>query len=106
MPGPKKRPAVFPINFLPGFPVRVRQPGTVMAASHFPSPTAGKAAAASRPGRRAALSVPVLSFPVIAPAALAAALGLLLLAGVGFVQHSALHEAAHDVRHSVGFPCH
>lgn len=31
-------------------------------------------------------------------------LGLIVLAG--HVQASALHDAAHDVRHATGFPCH
>jgi cobalt transporter subunit CbtB len=33
-------------------------------------------------------------------------LGLVMLYGAGFVQTSAVHNAAHDARHSVGFPCH
>lgn len=33
-------------------------------------------------------------------------LGLLILYGAGFVQTSAVHNAAHDMRHSAGFPCH
>lgn len=37
---------------------------------------------------------------------LAAALGVVLLAGVGFWQVDAVHNAAHDTRHSAGFPCH
>ncbi len=37
---------------------------------------------------------------------LAAALGVVLLAGVGFWQVEAVHNAAHDTRHSAGFPCH
>jgi cobalt transporter subunit CbtB len=37
---------------------------------------------------------------------MAAALGLLVIAGAGFVQISAAHNAAHDYRHSMGFPCH
>lgn len=39
-------------------------------------------------------------------ALLAACLGALLLAGVGFSHIPALHNAAHDTRHSNGFPCH
>lgn len=35
---------------------------------------------------------------------LALGLGVLFLAG--HVQASALHDAAHDVRHATGFPCH
>ena len=33
-------------------------------------------------------------------------LGLVILYGAGFVQTSAVHNAAHDMRHSQGFPCH
>lgn len=40
------------------------------------------------------------------PIALAAVLGLTLITLTGHVQAAALHEAAHDVRHATGFPCH
>ncbi len=33
-------------------------------------------------------------------------LGVVMLYGAGFVQASAVHNAAHDMRHSQGFPCH
>ena len=33
-------------------------------------------------------------------------LGLAILYGVGFEQAPMAHNAAHDVRHSQGFPCH
>lgn len=33
-------------------------------------------------------------------------LGVIILYGVGFVSAQAVHNAAHDVRHSQGFPCH
>jgi cobalt transporter subunit CbtB len=39
-------------------------------------------------------------------ALLAAALGMVLLFGVGFSHVEALHNAAHDTRHSAAFPCH
>ena len=39
-------------------------------------------------------------------AALAAVLGLFLLWGVGFSHIPVLHNAAHDSRHSLAFPCH
>lgn len=32
--------------------------------------------------------------------------GALLIALVGFVPIAAVHNAAHDTRHSVAFPCH
>jgi cobalt transporter subunit CbtB len=46
------------------------------------------------------------SFARVIPAALAALLGLALLYGAGFSGMEALHDAAHDSRHSAGFPCH
>lgn len=33
-------------------------------------------------------------------------LGLGLLATVGFAGPHAVHNAAHDTRHAIGFPCH
>lgn len=32
--------------------------------------------------------------------------GIVILYGAAFVQTSAVHNAAHDMRHSQGFPCH
>jgi cobalt transporter subunit CbtB len=42
----------------------------------------------------------------VVPAILAALLGLFILWGVGFAGPSVIHNAAHDTRHSVYFPCH
>jgi len=39
-------------------------------------------------------------------AALAAFLGVFLVWGVGFSPIGVVHNAAHDTRHSTGFPCH
>lgn len=36
----------------------------------------------------------------------AAGLGVLFIGGVGFAAMPAVHDAAHDVRHVIGFPCH
>ena len=49
-----------------------------------------------------------ISTTIAKPLQLAAALllGIVILYGVGFVQTSAAHNAAHDMRHSQGFPCH
>lgn len=33
-------------------------------------------------------------------------LGTVVLFGAGFVQTAAVHNAAHDVRHTLAFPCH
>jgi cobalt transporter subunit CbtB len=32
--------------------------------------------------------------------------GMVLIYGVGLAQDARLHNAAHDTRHSIGFPCH
>lgn len=40
------------------------------------------------------------------PALFAMILGLGVIAITGHVQAAALHDAAHDVRHATGFPCH
>lgn len=39
-------------------------------------------------------------------AVMAAVLGAFLVWGVGFSPVAALHNAAHDTRHSMAFPCH
>jgi len=38
--------------------------------------------------------------------ALAALLGTFIIGFVGFSHIDAVHNAAHDYRHSMGFPCH
>jgi len=43
---------------------------------------------------------------VVVPAALAAAVGLFIIAMVGFAGSDVLHNAAHDTRHGAAFPCH
>ena len=43
---------------------------------------------------------------VVASALAVGGLGLALLWGVGFSNIDAVHDAAHDTRHSTGFPCH
>lgn len=37
---------------------------------------------------------------------LALCIGLVLIGGVGFASDMAIHNGAHDTRHSLGFPCH
>ena len=41
-----------------------------------------------------------------AVAVLGALFGLFLIYGVGFAHPEAIHNAAHDSRHSFAFPCH
>jgi cobalt transporter subunit CbtB len=38
--------------------------------------------------------------------ALAGLLGVFIIGGVGFSHVAAVHNAAHDARHSLAFPCH
>ena len=40
------------------------------------------------------------------PIVMAALLGIFIIGGVGFSHIEAVHNAAHDYRHSMGFPCH
>ncbi|GAA6158534.1 MULTISPECIES: CbtB domain-containing protein [Ruegeria] len=42
----------------------------------------------------------------ILPVMFAVVLGLGVITLTGHVQAAALHDAAHDVRHATGFPCH
>lgn len=42
----------------------------------------------------------------IVPALLALFLGVFVIGMAGFSPISALHNAAHDTRHSAAFPCH
>ncbi len=63
-----------------------------------PSTTATIAAAV--PGRR------VSALSAASQALLAALFGAFLIWGVGFSPINAVHNAAHDTRHSNAFPCH
>jgi len=40
------------------------------------------------------------------PVFMAALLGIFIIGGVGFSHIEAVHNAAHDYRHSMAFPCH
>lgn len=40
------------------------------------------------------------------PVIFAATLGFMVMVVAGHAQTQALHDAAHDMRHSAGFPCH
>jgi cobalt transporter subunit CbtB len=54
----------------------------------------------------AALPVAGKNLSVVFQAVLAMALGLFIVGVVGFSHIDAIHNAAHDVRHSNAFPCH
>ena len=52
------------------------------------------------------LGTTVVKTQVAAPALLALLLGAFLILGTGFAHSDAIHNAAHDSRHSFAFPCH
>ncbi|HTT36161.1 MAG TPA: CbtB domain-containing protein [Burkholderiales bacterium] len=45
-------------------------------------------------------------FAAIWPVCIAAALGVVLVSLAGFAGSQSIHNAAHDARHSLNFPCH
>lgn len=51
-------------------------------------------------------SIPVALKNKILPSLLAAILGSTIVFAMGFAETPVLHNAAHDGRHSAGFPCH
>jgi cobalt transporter subunit CbtB len=56
--------------------------------------------------RRAGTDAASVSSSRVVAVALAALLGTMLVAGTGFAHSEAVHNAAHDTRHSLAFPCH
>ncbi|MCX7319473.1 MAG: CbtB-domain containing protein [Hyphomicrobiales bacterium] len=54
----------------------------------------------------ATTNVAATNVNVVVQAVLAMALGLFVVGVVGFSHISAVHNAAHDVRHANAFPCH
>jgi cobalt transporter subunit CbtB len=57
-------------------------------------------------GNIGAKSIPAIWNDRILPSVLAGILGCTIVFAMGFAETSALHNAAHDGRHSAGFPCH
>jgi cobalt transporter subunit CbtB len=51
-------------------------------------------------------SAAALSLSRAIPIFAAALLGIFIIGGVGFSHIEAVHNAAHDYRHSMAFPCH
>jgi cobalt transporter subunit CbtB len=54
----------------------------------------------------ATTTAPATTATGLLPIALAALIGLGIVFVTGHVQAGALHDAAHDMRHATGFPCH
>ena len=61
--------------------------------------------AETRPTSAATSAVTTRAQTVVA-GAVALLFGMFVLYGVGFAQPEAIHNAAHDSRHSFTFPCH
>jgi len=59
-----------------------------------------------QPAQSAHLPAIAANSSVVIQAVLAMALGLFIVGVVGFSHISAVHNAAHDVRHANAFPCH
>ena len=59
-----------------------------------------------QPARTTHLPAVTTASGVVVQAVLAMALGLFIVGVVGFSHISAVHNAAHDVRHANAFPCH
>ncbi|MGI9331556.1 MAG: CbtB domain-containing protein [Gammaproteobacteria bacterium] len=55
---------------------------------------------------QAQISVPAERANAVGPALLCILLGAFLLMAAGFASPEAVHNAAHDTRHSFSFPCH
>jgi cobalt transporter subunit CbtB len=51
-------------------------------------------------------AVAALTLSRAVPIFFAALLGAFIVGGVGFSHIEAVHNAAHDYRHSMSFPCH
>ncbi len=54
----------------------------------------------------AATSAAELNASKALPIVMVALLGVFIVGGVGFSHIEAVHNAAHDYRHSMAFPCH
>ncbi|MCC7321802.1 MAG: CbtB-domain containing protein [Rubellimicrobium sp.] len=51
------------------------------------------------------LSLPAIRSTLV-PVLMSALLGLGIVVAAGVAQSATLHDAAHDMRHATGFPCH
>ena len=59
---------------------------------------------ATKPAGDSAVAALTLSRAI--PIFAAALLGMFIVGGVGFSHIEAVHNASHDYRHSMAFPCH
>ncbi len=60
----------------------------------------------SSKSRLSTIQTSTLDASRLAPAVFALVFGAFIILGVGFAQSSTIHNAAHDGRHALAFPCH
>lgn len=58
------------------------------------------------PGLLTQVQAGAVPWTMVAGVASAILLGVLILFGVGFAGPEVIHNAAHDLRHGLAFPCH
>ena len=87
----------------------IREPGDLPATSTATAPSGGGRTGITMIEKPTAIAIATAQTGLGSRAVqitLAALLGLVVVAGAGFAQIEAVHNAAHDYRHSMGFPCH
>jgi cobalt transporter subunit CbtB len=92
-----------------GAPIAIAAHSAIVTDEHCRRTGSGSRAMSTHTGTTHPLVATGRTLPQVGtwPAALAALLlGVVILYGVGFASTPLLHNAAHDTRHSQGFPCH
>ena len=56
--------------------------------------------------RLSATGIGSVSWATVAGVSMALTLGTFIILGMGFAGADVLHNAAHDMRHGLAFPCH
>jgi cobalt transporter subunit CbtB len=84
-----------------------REPGDLPACNRAHSPFVLTVGAGKMNTNVSAASAASLSISQrLVAGVLSLVLSLALIGGVGFASDMAVHNGAHDTRHSLGFPCH
>ena len=89
-----------------------REPGDLPATATLTAPSGGgrmgdwMKTLSTKPAGAHDSAAAALTASRAIPLFMAALLGIFIVGGVGFSHIEAIHNAAHDYRHSMGFPCH
>lgn len=90
-----------------GESVLLREPGDLPCAVREPPVgRTGKEGIVTTKTEMTKTETTTIASPTLMAPIAAALIGLAMVALAGHVQVAALHDAAHDVRHATGFPCH